>query len=96
MKAATRAYTVTKIATGEDEIVEAANVGQVDRFLAQRDYTVRPTKAAELLRAVKANKTISTAKDAVPESLPLPLPLPPADGGDPYLEGIAAATEASP
>lgn len=87
MKAATRAYTVTKIATGEDEIVEAANVGQVDRFLAQRDYTVRPTKAAELLRAVKANKTISTAKDAVPDSLPLPLP--PAEGGDPYLEGIA-------
>lgn len=71
---ATRSYTVTHNATGKVEYIEAANVGQVERYLAQRDFTVKPTKNAELLAAIRSGATISVAKVAVePQSGDLPL-----------------------
>lgn len=70
---ATRSYTVTHAATGKVEYVEAANVGQVERYLAQRDFTVKPTKNTELLAAVRSGATISAAKAVEPQSMDLPL-----------------------
>lgn len=71
---ATRSYTVTHNATGKVEYIEAANVAQVERHLAQRDFTVRPTKNAELLAAYRAGAPITQAAAiAEPQSMDLPL-----------------------
>lgn len=72
-KTETRCYTVVHRSTNREEYIEASSIAQVERYLADREFYVRPTKAAELMRAVRDGATVGIAKVAIPQSMDLPL-----------------------
>ncbi len=73
-KTDTRCYTVTHRATNREEYIEASSTAQVERYLADREFFVRPTKAAELMRAIRNGITPGKAKlEPIPQSMDLPL-----------------------